>query len=68
MWRVQAFPHLVFEFLPGYGSFQVKLEGAEVRGGLVAESSCELTLDVAGGCEGHGGRKGWNDRHDHGSG
>ena len=68
MWRIQAFPHLVFEFLPRYGSFQVKLKGAEVRGAFIAERCCELTLDVAGGGERHGGRKGRSDRHDRGSG
>lgn len=57
MWRVQAFPYLVFEFLPRYRSFQVKLEDAEVEGALIAERSRELTLDIT--CRGkrHGGRE-----------
>jgi hypothetical protein len=58
MWRVQAFPHLVFEFLPRYRSFQVKLEDTEVNCALIAERGRELTLDVTGRGERHGGRKG----------
>lgn len=57
MWRVQAIPHLVFEFLPRYRSFQVELEGAEVKGALIAQGSRELTLDVTSGGKRHGKRK-----------
>lgn len=58
MWCVQALPDLVFELLPRYQSFQVKLKNAEVRGAFIAQRSRELTFDVAGGGERHGKRKG----------
>jgi hypothetical protein len=58
MWRVQAFSHLVFEFLPRYRSFQVKLKDTEVNCALIAQRGRELTLDVTGRGERHGGRKG----------
>ena len=54
MWRVQGIAHPVFEFLPRYGGLQVLLKGTEVEGGLIAQGSCELNLDVTGGGEGHG--------------
>lgn len=57
MWRVQAVPHLVFEFLPRYQSFQVELKRAEVNGPLVAQSDRELTFDVTGRGKRHGKRK-----------
>lgn len=67
MWRVQAIPHLVFEFLPGYRGFQILLKGAEVKGALIAQRDRKLSLDVTGGGKRHGKRKGWSDRLDHGS-
>ena len=57
MWRVQAVLHLVFEFLPGYQSFQVELKGAEVKGALIAQGGRELTFDVTGRGKRHGERK-----------
>jgi len=67
MWRVQAFPDLVFEFLPRYQSFQIELKDAEVEGALVAQRSRELTFDVAGGGQRHGKRRRWSDRLSRGS-
>ena len=57
MWRVQAVPHLVFELLPRYQSFQVELKGAEVKGALIAQSGRELTFDVTGRGKRHGKRQ-----------
>ena len=66
MWRVQTVPHLVFEFLPGYQSFEVKLKGTEIKGALIAQGGPELSFYVAGGSKRHGKRKGGVIGSDHG--